>query len=311
MHYTTLGRTGFRVSRMGLGCGGHSRLGLRYGVPEVEAERVVREAIDVGVNFIDTAEGYGTEEVVGRAIANVPRESLVLSTKVGVTDGQRPIIPEELRTRLDGCLSRLRTDYVDVLHLHGVRAEEYDHARDVLAPAMYEWKAAGKIRAVGITEAFAPDPGHRMLGRAVQDDAWDVVMVGFNLLNQSARERILRLTQTKRIGTLCMFAVRRALSQPDVLRSLLNELAAQRIVDGEEVADELAFLTAPEVADSLPEAAYRFCLDEPGLDVILSGTGSIDHLKQNARWMSGSPLPSEIRERLTRIFARVDSVSGN
>jgi len=61
MEYTTLGRTGLKVSRMGLGCGGHSRLGLSTGSTETEAENVVRAALSLGINFIDTAEGYGTE----------------------------------------------------------------------------------------------------------------------------------------------------------------------------------------------------------------------------------------------------------
>ncbi|MBN1460544.1 MAG: aldo/keto reductase, partial [Armatimonadetes bacterium] len=66
MDYTTLGRTGLRVSVMGLGAGGHSRLGQSYGNTEVESEEVVRRALDLGVNFFDTAEAYDTEEILGR-----------------------------------------------------------------------------------------------------------------------------------------------------------------------------------------------------------------------------------------------------
>src|SRR5436190_21633019 len=81
MEYVTLGRTGLRVSVAGLGCGGFSRLGLGTGKSEAEAVALVREAIDAGVNLFDTAAAYGTEEVLGKAIAAVPRESVVVCTK--------------------------------------------------------------------------------------------------------------------------------------------------------------------------------------------------------------------------------------
>ncbi len=81
MDYTTLGRTGLKVSVAGLGCGGPSRLGLRQNKSASQAVAVVHQAIDLGVNFLDTAEWYGTEPVVGAAIAEVPRDRLVLSTK--------------------------------------------------------------------------------------------------------------------------------------------------------------------------------------------------------------------------------------
>jgi aryl-alcohol dehydrogenase-like predicted oxidoreductase len=71
MHYTTLGRTGLRVSVAGLGTGGFSRLGLRAGKTEDEAAQLIHEAVDLGVNVIDTATGYGTEGVVGKALKTI------------------------------------------------------------------------------------------------------------------------------------------------------------------------------------------------------------------------------------------------
>ena len=84
MEYTVLGRTELRVSRMGLGGGGHSRLGLSQGKTEDAAEQIVKEALNLGVNFIDTAESYTTEEVIGRALKSTPRDEVILSTKAGV-----------------------------------------------------------------------------------------------------------------------------------------------------------------------------------------------------------------------------------
>ena len=82
MKTTTLGKTGLTVSRMGLGCGGHSRLGLATGKDEANAIAVVHTALELGINFIDTAESYKTETAVGKALAlaKTPRESVVLST---------------------------------------------------------------------------------------------------------------------------------------------------------------------------------------------------------------------------------------
>jgi L-galactose dehydrogenase len=73
MEYVTLGRTGLRVSVAGLGCGGFSRLGLGTGKSEEEAVALVRHALDLGVNLLDTAAVYGTEGVVGQAIKSVPQ----------------------------------------------------------------------------------------------------------------------------------------------------------------------------------------------------------------------------------------------
>jgi aryl-alcohol dehydrogenase-like predicted oxidoreductase len=74
MEYTTLGKTGLRVSVAGLGCGGFSRLGLSVGKTEDEAVLLVRQAVDMGVNFIDTAPIYGTEVIVGRALKFIRKE---------------------------------------------------------------------------------------------------------------------------------------------------------------------------------------------------------------------------------------------
>lgn len=312
MDYTTLGRTGLRVSRMGLGCGGHSRLGLATGGTPEGAERVVREALALGVNFFDTAEAYGTEDVVGRALGG-SREQVVISTKVGIPYEGRQVTTAEFRERVNACLGRLRTDYVDVLHLHGVSLDDYPYAREELLPALRDLQAEGKVRFLGITEAFAPDPAHSMLSRALDDAAWDVVMVGFSLLNQSARERVLARTRQGGVGTLCMFAVRRALSRPEVLQELMRDLAAEGRVDGGsfDSADPLGFVVDDSDAQSLPEAAYRFCRWEPGLDVVLSGTGRVEHLRENAAALAAPPLPAPVVERLERLFARVDTVSGN
>jgi len=87
MEYTTLGRTGLRVSVAGLGCGGFSRLGLSTGGTEASAIGIIHAALDQGVNLLDTASVYGTESVVGKAIKRVPRDQMVIATKTTVFRG--------------------------------------------------------------------------------------------------------------------------------------------------------------------------------------------------------------------------------
>ena len=313
MDYTTLGRAGIRVSRMGLGGGGHSRLGKRSGAEEQASIDIVKRALDLGVNFIDTAESYGTEEIVGHGIRGRAREHVVLSTKKTMW-GDRAVTPSDLRTGLEQSLRRLGTDYVDVYHLHGLKLDRYEHAVTMLVPEMIKLRDEGKIRAVGVTEAFGGDTGHAMLKRAMRDDCWDVIMVGFNILNQSARESVLAPAREKNVGTLCMFAVRSALSQPTKLRDVVRGLVDSGKVDRamvEEPEDPLGFLVRDGVAPSVVNAAYRFCRDEPGLHVILSGTGNVAHLEENVAALNDPPLPAGVRERLNEMFRGVESISGN
>jgi aryl-alcohol dehydrogenase-like predicted oxidoreductase len=312
MQTVRLGRTNADVSVAGLGCGGHSRLGMARGADQRHAAGVVRRALDLGVTFIDTARAYGTEEAVGEAIAG-RRHEVFLSTKASPGWSGPMIGPAELTESLEGSLRRLGTDYVDIFHLHGVQPAQYDHCAQELVPELLRQQAAGKIRFLGITEQFGADTGHAMLPRALADDHFDVVMVGFNLVNPSARERVFPLTLEHDVGTLIMFAVRRQLSDPAVLREAVAGLVARGEVDADlvDTADPLAFLRGEAGDDSIVAAAYRFCRHEPGAHVILTGTGDVAHLEANLAVIQAPPLAREMQARLAAIFGRVDSVSGN
>jgi len=115
MEYTTLGRAGLKVSVAGLGCGGSSKLGLAAGHSKEHAVGIVQSALDHGVNFIDTAQYYSTEPVVGAAIRGRARDALVISTKhkTSLLDGKVFTVPEIL-AGLDRSLRALGTDHVDV-----------------------------------------------------------------------------------------------------------------------------------------------------------------------------------------------------
>jgi len=208
MQRVKLGRTGLEVSAVGLGCGGHSRLGMAAGKDEAHATRVVEAALDLGIDFIDTARAYGTEAAVGKAIRG-KRDRVVLSTKALPAGASGLLGQSELRDSIERSLERLGTDYIDVFHLHGVVVEHYRHCVDVLLPELERAKAAGKVRFVGITERFGTDTAHEMLKVALPDDRFDVIMVGHNLINPSARRSVFPITRKNDVGTLIMFAVRR------------------------------------------------------------------------------------------------------
>jgi aryl-alcohol dehydrogenase-like predicted oxidoreductase len=312
METTTLGRTGAVVSVAGLGCGGHSRLGLAKGKDEAHASRIVAHALDLGINFIDTARAYGTESAVGKGIAG-KRDQVFISTKSAAGARGRNLTAQELTDSLEKSLQRLGTDYVDLFNLHGVQLRQYPHCVEELVPEMQRQQQLGKIRFLGITEVFAQDTGHVMLQRALPDNLFDVIMVGFNMLNPSARERVFPLTMQHNVGTQIMFAVRRALSHPEALREVLTTLMESGEVDASALSgsDPLALVTGHPEVGTLVEAAYRFCRHEPGAHVVLTGTSSTEHLQQNVQAILAPPLPESIQTRLREIFGNVSSVSGN
>jgi aryl-alcohol dehydrogenase-like predicted oxidoreductase len=312
MNYTTLGKTGLKVSVVGLGCGGPSRLGLRDNADSEErAIGIVREAIDLGVNFIDTAQAYGTEGIVGKAVAGIPRDRLVISTKKTLPSTSDTNLDEGIRRGLEQSLKHLGTDYIDVYHLHGVEPKDYDFARERLMPIMRRLREQGKIRFIGVTEGFVQDPSHQMLQRGLKEDLWDVVMVGFNLLNPSARRTVFSTTRNKGVGVLNMFAVRRALSRPERLKTIVANLIKKRALSATDLNDLVDFMLRESNAQTLPEVAYRFCRHEPGVDVVLTGTGNPEHLKANVQSILKPALPERVLERLEAVFGSLDTLTGN
>lgn len=312
MEYRTFGRTGLQVSVVGLGAGGPSRLGMATGRSEEESIAVVRRALDLGINFIDTAEAYRTEEIVGKGIRGVDRDKLVISSKKSAGRGGELVPAGEYVRGVEASLKRIGVETIDVYHLHGLTLNEFAHAQDEIFPALRRMQEAGKIRHLAVSERFGSDLSHSLLQKVIEDDAVDVVMVGFNILNQTARESVLHATQEKGIATECMFAVRRAFSNPARLREILVELRRSGEIEADalDLSKPLDWVIEESDARSLAEAAYRFCRHEPGLDVILTGTGNVRHLEENAASLLRPPLPEGVTARLRHIFRRVHSVNG-
>jgi aryl-alcohol dehydrogenase-like predicted oxidoreductase len=310
MEYTTLGRTGLRVSVAGLGCGGFSRLGLSTGGTEASAIAVIHAALDLGVNLLDTAAPYDTESVVGKAIKSVPRDRVVIATKSSVIRQGERWTAERVVASLDNSLRELGIDCIDVFQLHAVPPQGYDYVREVIAPVLLKEKEKGKFRFLGITETAPNDLEHRMLLRAIPDGLWDVAMVAFHLMNQNTREAVFPATLQHRVGTLLMFAVRRIFAHTDRVVAAMQDLAAQGQVP-QSLADEpdpLGFLIRPDGASSLTDAAYRYVRHEPGVDVVLFGTGDLGHLRANVRSILRPPLPQADRDRLRDLFGHLRGV---
>jgi aryl-alcohol dehydrogenase-like predicted oxidoreductase len=310
MEYVTLGRTGLKVSVAGLGCGGFSRLGLGTGKSEAEAVALIRQALDLGINLFDTAAVYGTESVVGQAIKSVPRESVVIATKAWIPRSEGRSAADRAVASLENSLKQLGTDYVDIFQLHGVSPRTYDRAIEIIAPALLKEREKGKLKHLGVTEAGSSDAEHDMVLRAVEDGMWDVVMVAFHMMHQNARTKVFPRTMANRVGTLLMFAVRNIFSRPERLATALRELTASGQLPRwlADAPDPLGFLIHEGGASTMTEAAYRFVRHEPGVDVVLFGTGDSDHLRTNIASLLAPPLPLADRQTVTKLFGHLVGV---
>ena len=310
LQYTTLGKTGLKVSVAGLGCGGNSRVGLGTGLSTAQSVALVREAIDLGVSFIDTAEAYGTEHIVGDAIAGLDRSSVVISTKCRISEDGALRSGAQAVASLEASLRKLQTDHVDVFLLHGVSSQAYACVREQIAPALLRAKENGKIRHLGLSETSPNDPEHDMLQSALADPAWEVVMFAFHMLNQAARTRVFPQTQARGVGTLLMFVVRNIFSKPGLLAETMANLAAEGKVPKEFAGKDnpLDFLVHGGGAASVVDAAYRFARHEAGSQVVLFGTGSREHLRSNIESILRPPLPAADVEKLYSCFGALRGV---
>jgi aryl-alcohol dehydrogenase-like predicted oxidoreductase len=172
---------------------------------------------------------------------------------------------------------------------------------------LLEEKRKGKIRHIGLTENPIVDHTNEMLKRALQDPVWEVFMVGFHMMHQGARQNVFAQTRPKGVGTLLMFAVRSIFADPPRVAREMKELAAKGLVDKSlgETDNPLGFLIHEGGAASLIEAAYRYARYEPGVDVVLFGTGDAAHLRSNVAALLKPPLPAADQARLAALFGHL------
>ena len=211
---------------------------------------------------------------------------------------------------LDNSLRQLDTDYVDIFQLHGVKPDAYDQAVEIIAPALLREREKGKLRFLGVTEAASEDAEHAMLKHAIEDGVWDVVMVAFHMMHQNARTEVFPRTVSNHVGTLLMFAVRNIFSKPERLTAALRQLTASRQLPRwlADASNPLGFLLHENGASTIVEAAYRFVRHEPGVDVVLFGTGDPEHLRTNIASLLKPPLPLADWQTLTKLFGHLIGV---
>jgi aryl-alcohol dehydrogenase-like predicted oxidoreductase len=320
MLYRRFGRTDLNVSILGLGSGGPSQLGQKSGVGEAEVRAVVRGALDLGINLIDTAAAYGeSEAILGRALQGVPRDDYVLATKFSPA-GRNREVPEAgyvFRTEQDliesteRSLTRLGTDHVDVLQLHAVTPETYAHAREVMVPALLKLKEQGKTRFIGLTESFEVQDNQQALQLALADDVFDTLLVGYNLLTPGPEDRVLPLAAKQDVGVMVMCAVRRRIAKPEALTALVRDLKARgelpETVDEDRPLDWLL----QDGAESVTEAAYRYVAGNTAVASVLTGTANLEHLKANVAAVLKGDLPAADRSRLRALFGPVGRKLGD
>lgn len=189
MEYTTLGKTGLRVSRMGFG-----------GIPIQKVDASVTHALmerlaQRGVNYIDTARGYTvSEQFLGEALEGGLREKFVIATK------SMARTKEAMARDIDISLKNLRTDHIDLYQVHNPSMAELEQ---VLAPggaleALLEAKAAGKIRHLGLTAHMAA-----VFERALELDWVETVMFPYNIV-ETQGEALMAKCREKNVGFICM-----------------------------------------------------------------------------------------------------------
>lgn len=299
MNYRRLGRTGLQVSEIGLGT---VELGLDYGVPvagehlrpaEADAARLLHRALDLGVNFIDTARAYGTsEEVIGRALKTRRRE-YILATKLapireeGQSDSE---LRAQVRASIGESLRALQTDVIDLLQLHHAPVDVIQQGR--IVEAVQEAQKAGYVRFIG-----ASTYGEEAPLLALADGRYDCLQIAYSAVDRRPEARILPLAQQKDVGIIVRSVLLRgAISHRyALLPAQLGELKA--------AIAQLDALRGSE-AGSLPELAYRYVLAHEAVAVALVGTARVGELEEVVGFAGRRPLPAELTAAIRQIAVR-------
>jgi aryl-alcohol dehydrogenase-like predicted oxidoreductase len=308
MKYRKLGRTGLDVSLVGIGSGGPSKLGQNSGVEEEGVRRMVTRALDLGINFIDSAAAYGeSETILGRVLEDVPRGDYILATKFHAAQKGTFKSPEEIGASVERSLVRLKTDCIDVLQVHGIEPADYGRTLSLVHPILDKLKQEGKCRFTGVSETYGRDARHEMLPKALADGYFDTAMVGYNLLSPTAEREVLPACQEANVGVICMVAVRKALSRPDLLVRNIAAAKERGLIDPDALPEgegPLDWLLSDDVG-SIPAAAYKYVAAHPAISTVLTGTANVDHLEANVKAILGPSLPDDAMVRLRSIFGDV------
>ncbi|GGD53501.1 aldo/keto reductase [Paenibacillus nasutitermitis] len=294
MEYTQLGRTGWQVSKLGLG---GAPLGGDFGeTTDREVEDVVHAAIDLGINFFDTAPLYGqgeSERRLGLALRG-RRDRVILATKA-VMRGESYSYDNTIRS-VEESLRRLQTDWIDLIQLHELESCGEEMARNETLPAFRTLLEQGKVRALGVN---AGQLG--LLLPFVQENLVDTVQTfgKYTLIDHTAAEILFPHTRVHGTGVIHGSPLAMGMLA-DSPAPFLHKYPA-KLQEAERRKAELAFLRQPGPG-GLIQSAMRFCLGCPDISVTLTGTTDIRELTRNASYCDGKGLDPEIEGRVLSTF---------
>ena len=306
MKYRKLGRTSFEVSEIGYGAWGIG--GTQWlGGDDSESVAALRRAIELGLNFIDTALAYGdghSEQLVGRVVRDaghkiyvatkVPPKNQLWPAQPGI--GIEKVFPYEYILRsAERSLKNLGVEPVDLIQLHVWNPEWI--ARDEWRRAFEELKRSGKARAVGISiNDHQPDSALEIIDTGLID----TVQVIYNIFDQSPEQRLFARTAARNIGVVARVPFdegsltgsidEKTRFAPGDFRAAYFKGARKKQVR-EHVEGLLRDLGV--TADALPEIALRFCISHPAVSTVIPGMRRPRHAEANCAASERGALPAE------------------
>ena len=322
MKYNNLGRTGLHVSELGFGCGSIGGLLVRGDYPSMR--EVVGRAIELGINYFDTASQYGNgqSEVNLGAVLRELRPDVLVGTKVRLKAEEMSQIGAAVTASVEASLRRLGREALDLIQLHNhigfQRQPEQDpdrvslHELDAVRQAFERLRQQGKVRSWGMTGLGETGALHE----AVATGAFQTIQVPYNVLNPSAGALVPPDFPFQDFGQLITHAVQQeigviairilaggALSggpdrHPFASRSV-NPLASEAAYrDDVTRARRFTFLVEDGVVSKLVEAAVRFAVSQTGISTALVGISSRDQLEQAVKYVERGPLPADALESI-------------
>lgn len=269
MIYRKFGNTDLKVSALGFGAG---EIG-DYGLPDSQVDKLLNTALDSGINLIVTARGYyASEERIGKFISH-RRNEFILSTKVGYgIEGFNDWSYEIILAGIDEALRIMKTDYIDIVHLHSCPTETLQ--RGDVVDALLEAKAIGKIKLASYSGE------NEALELAIKSGKFDSVMTSVNICDQHSLRNYIPLAKEKHLGVIAKRAIANAPWR--FSERPFGNYAEEYWLRWKEM--NLPF------NEDLLEIFLRFTVFEEGIDSAIIGTTNINHLKKNIEIIEKGPL---------------------
>ncbi len=290
-------------------------------VSESSGERLIKQALDLGITFFETGDAYGqgtNEELVGRVLA-AHRDEIQLSTKFGYvldsdrqqhSEGERPQRWDGafVREALEGSLRRLGTDRVELYQLHNPRMDAIEE--DALFATLDELKAEGKIRHYGV--ALGPAIGWRDEGlRAVAARDIASVQTVYNLLEQDPGRDLMAAAAEHGVGVMARVPTSSGLLDDNLTPDTTFGPGDHRrhrprewLVEGLQKIDRIRFLCGPESGRTMAQAALRYILAQPQMTVVIPTITNEAELREYAGATDVPDLNAEELARVGELYAR-------